>query len=127
MVDFAPAFERHDRPDDPFLAHLEAPSDAGILQIGSTDQLAPPRDDAGRRRAQKLMRRIEHEIGPVRDEPPEIIFGRGVDDHRHAFGVSDLGETGQGDHAVLRGVVGDDVERRGGLRGEGGLQFVFRR
>ena len=115
MIGLFPSLQSNDGAGDSLLADLHPPPDTAVLQVGRTNQVAAPGDDPGGRRAQELVGGVERQVGAFAQELAQIVFGGGVDDDRHALGVSDLRETRQRDHPGLHGVMGDDVERRRGF------------
>src|SRR5690606_38708380 len=98
-----------------------------VLEIGRTDQVLAPGDDAGGRAAQELVRAVDGEVRALGEEALEVVFGRRVDDHRDAAGVADLAEGRKRDLAVVDAVVRDDVERRRRALVERAVQMVRRR
>ena len=110
--------------DDAFLADLHAAADAAVLQEGGAHQVLAPGDDAGGRSAKELVAGIERDVGALREEALEVVFGRRVDDHRNAARVAGLGEFVERDQAVVDDVVRHDIDRGGGPLGDRALQLV---
>ena len=127
MVPLLPGFERRNGADHAFLADLHAAADAGILQVGSAHEFGAAGHDAAGRPAQELVGRIEGEIRLYGEEALQVVFGRGVDHHRHAPRMADLHELVEGNEPVLHRVVRDHVEcRRRALR-DGAAELILAR
>ena len=101
-------------------AHVEAAA-AG----SPSDQIGPPRQDTARLwSADRLSARVDDEIGALGDEALQVAArrqgGRGVDDHRQAVAMGDLGHLRQRERA---GRVEDRPEERRGALGDGGFDL----
>src|SRR5215472_18015347 len=92
VIALLPGVEGRDSAGDAFLADLHAAPDAEILQESRADEVLAARDDPGGGPAQELVGAVDRNVGTRREEPPEVVLGGEISDHRHAPGVADCGE-----------------------------------
>ena len=79
------------------------------LRPATMPAVGPPRN---------LWRAVDDDVGARGEEAREIVFGCGVDDHRHAARAADGAELHQVDLAVLHRMMGDHVDRGRGALGD---------
>ena len=83
-----------------------------VLQERRAHQVLAPGDDAGGGAAQELVGAVDDDVGAGGEEALQVVFGRRVDDHRHAARAADPAELGQRDLAEPHRVMRDDVDAR---------------
>ena len=124
MIESHPPAQCGDGADHRFLAGFHGTTDAAALGIGGAHQVAFAGNDACRRPAQGLLDAEQHEIGSGRQHVAPAIFGSGIDNHRHAAGMTGFNVERQGNYAGRRRMVRDDVEGRRRRIAQGGAQLV---